>query len=222
MELPDNMVDAVTGSATGPTCMPLPSTTLCCEVTKDSTVEPSSPDDRFRFCDSLDTGAAEARFLVTAIFGAAPGLAGAKTIGAQYGCSVWESGVTTGLFDAYVFWVGFATIALGWFRYRWALGITGYGMFVVEDCVKSVEEGLPITGAVMLSFLDCCAKVPSQRVPEGCIGAKVMGALEGSIGAGVAWGAGGLVKEVLRAFRMDCLSAGTFCTDECIEAVASP
>jgi hypothetical protein len=95
-------------------------------------------------------------------------------------------------------------------------------MFVVQDCVKSVGGGLPTAKSVMLSFLDCCAKVPSQRVPEGCIGAKVTGAPEGSIAAGIAWGAGGLVKEVLRAFRADCLGAGVFCTDECTEAVASP
>jgi hypothetical protein len=74
----------------------------------------------------------------------------------------------------------------------------------------------------MVSSLDCCAKVPSQRVPEGCIGAKVTGALEGNIGASIAWGAGGLIKEVLRAFRADCLSTGVFCTDECTGAVASP
>ena len=201
--------------------MAFPSTTLRCKVTKDSAVEPSSPDDRFRFCDSLDTGAAEARFLVTTIFGAVPELAGAKAIGAQYGCSVWESGVIIGLFDADVFRVGFVTIALGWFWDRCPLGITRYGMFVVEDFVKSIGGELPTVRSVILSFLGCCTKVLAQWVPKGCIGAKVIGALEGSISVDVAWGAGGLAKEVLRAFRADCLGAGMFCTGECTEAAAS-
>jgi hypothetical protein len=134
---------------------------------------------------------------------------------------VWAEGAAIGLLDTNVFRVGFVTMALGWFRDCCPFDIVGYGIFVAEDCVESMRGELPTARAVMLSLLDCCAKFPAQWIPEGCIGADVTGTLEEIIVGDVAWGARGLVDEVLRAFRVDCLSADVLCTDECTDAAVS-
>lgn len=132
-----------------------------------------------------------------------------------------ETGATMCLLDADVFWVGFATMASGWFRGRCPLGIIRYGILVTVHCDKSLEWGLSTNGPVMLSFLDCCERFSVQWMPEGCTGAKMTGALKGSTGVGVTWGAGGLAKIMFGSFRADCLGAGVFCTDESMKAGAS-
>lgn len=81
MGLPDGVVKVATGLVIESTGMASPSTSSRGNVTRDSALGISSTDDRFRFCDSLGFGVAEARFLLIATFGSVLELAGVKIIG---------------------------------------------------------------------------------------------------------------------------------------------